>query len=229
MAVALHLAVALRLLAIALPLLALALALMGFALLFRQLKTHCKALEHDMRGRAKAACLLAATRVSVESDEEEDEEAPSEDKQEAPSEDELVLEEESSEAEDEDDATEQVCKVVGIRLRDGLMQRFMFWVGHKTNECTYEANQNTVEYTDILTQVLRFEFTDDREPKYALVKKHLSGSEFAMEYQGRSARKMSAKEKKFVFDLSGWCEQSANVGISGWAISTYTEWEQAKY
>jgi hypothetical protein len=113
-----------------------------------------------------------------------------------------------------------------MRLLSGVMQRFMFWDGCRKSECTYETTDNTLECAEVLTQVLRLEYTDRRPAVYAAVKKHLGGFTFTMEYEGKAGKMLSAKDKFFDMDLSDWCKQSANVDINGWAISTYTEWAQ---
>ena len=49
-----------------------------------------------------------------------------------------------------------------MRLLHGVMQRFMFWDGCKKSECTYEATDNALECAEVLSQVLRLEYADQR-------------------------------------------------------------------
>ena len=120
------------------------------------------------------------------------------------------------------DEQEDEGRVVGARLENGIVQRFMFWVGHRNCDCTYEENANTTEPMDLVRQTI--ELYDSRgTTKIAACWKHINKDTYTLEYRGKAARALQSELKRFDINLLDWSVTHSD--FLGWKVAKYSEWD----
>ena len=79
-----------------------------------------------------------------------------------------------------------------MRASAGGIERFMFWVGHGKDECTYELCDNTVDAEDVLQQTIQvFDGKGGHEEALVLGQEgSLNSSSFSLEWLGRQYRRL---------------------------------------
>ena len=114
-------------------------------------------------------------------------------------------------------------RVVGMRASAGGIERFMFWVGHGKDECTYELCDNTVDAEDVLQQTIQvFDGKGGHEEALVLGPEgSMNSSSFSLEWLGRQCRRLEKSERTTSMNLSNWLQSHPNT--IPWRVKSYTE------
>ena len=201
-----------------------------------QLLNHRKTEGHDLAARAQAAILMANKRIAATTAADEAGAAAEAEAAAAvvpqaehlqcsePEDEEDELESEGEESSEEEESGDELgATVVGMRLGQSTVERFMFWEGSPKDQCTYESNQNTADHDDLVASTVEV-FEGTGVVKEAHVKEHVGGSTYKLQLQGASARGIDRSKRQFQMDLADWVSTHPNV--VGWKLTGYTEWDK---
>ena len=132
-----------------------------------QLLNHRKTEGHDLVGRAQAAILMAnkrivattavdATGATAEAEAAAAVVPQAEHLQcSEPEDEEDELESEGEEASEEEESGDELgATVVGMRLGQSTVERFMFWEGSPKDQCTYESDENTTDHDNLVASTV---------------------------------------------------------------------------
>ena len=100
-------------------------------------------------------------------------------------------------------------------------KRFTFWETYPKDECTYEANSNTVQFASITNKTLELDYADGSSKEARVLSQlNVSSNVCELQLEGASARGIPrGAQRRFNMDMVDWSDSA----IIGWRLKGYNQ------